>query len=82
EDDLAAPGLVFQIGLAPRRIDLLTSIEAVRFDEAWPRRKEVEIEGLRVPILGREDLLANKRASGRPQDLADVSRLEEADGQS
>jgi hypothetical protein len=75
-DDLRTEDIVFQIGIAPRRIDILTSISGVRFDEAWPRRKTVELDGLHIAVIGREDLLANKRAAGRPQDLADVQRLE------
>ncbi len=75
--DLSTPGNVLQIGVVPRRIDVMTSIEAVTFESAWLRRIEVEIEGLRIPVLGRDDLLANKRALGRPQDRADVARLEQ-----
>ncbi len=76
--DLSTPGNVLQIGVVPRRIDVMTSIEAVTFEAAWPERIEVELEGLRVPVLGRADLLANKKALGRPQDRADVARLEES----
>ena len=76
EDDLNTPDLVFQIGVAPRRIDILTSIDAVQFDEAWPARRVVEIEGLSVAAIGRLHLIQNKRAVGRPQDLADVAWLE------
>ncbi len=76
-EDLQKPDLIFQIGVAPRRIDILTSIEGVTFEEAWPARVEVEIEGLRIPVLGREHLIQNKKASGRPQDLADVAWLEQ-----
>ena len=76
EKELASPGMVFQVGVAPCRIDLLTSIDGVDFQEAWPRRQVVEIEGLRVPLLSRADLIRNKKASGRPQDLADLEVLE------
>lgn len=75
-DDLKTPDVVFQIGVAPRRIDILTSIDAVSFDEAWPDRKQVEVEGRRFAVIGRDHLLQNKKALGRPQDLADVARLE------
>ena len=75
-EDLKTPDLVLQIGVAPRRIDILTSIDGVEFDDAWPARRETEVEGLRFPVIGREHLLANKRALGRPQDLADVAWLE------
>ena len=76
-EDFTNPGMVFQIGVAPRRIDILTSIDGVDFDSAWSGRSSVEIDGLRVPVLGREDLIANKRAVGRPKDLADIAMLEE-----
>lgn len=76
-EDLQKPDLIFQIGVAPRRIDILTSIEGVEFEEAWPARLEVEIDGLRIPVIGREHLIQNKKASGRPQDLADVAWLEQ-----
>jgi hypothetical protein len=76
QDDLRTPGVVVQIGVAPRRIDLLTSIDAVEFDDAWALRTEVELEGVRLPVIGRRDLIANKKAVGRPQDLPDVARLE------
>jgi hypothetical protein len=75
-DDLSSPEVVFQIGVAPRRIDILTSIDGVAFEDAWPRRQTVTIEGLDIPVLGREDFIENKKASGRPQDLADVAWLE------
>jgi hypothetical protein len=76
EADLARPDQVVQIGLPPRRIDLLTTISGVGFPEAWETRLERESEGLRVPFLSRELLIANKRASGRTKDLADVEALE------
>jgi hypothetical protein len=75
-DDLNTPNLVFQIGVAPRRIDILTSIDAVQFDEAWPHRQVIEIEGLAIGVIGRLHLIQNKRAVGRPQDLTDVAWLE------
>lgn len=74
--DLSSEGLVFQIGMAPQRIDLLTSIDGVEFAVAWADRLETEVSGLTVPIISREHLAANKRASGRPQDLADLTWLE------
>jgi hypothetical protein len=74
--DLVADDVVFQIGLAPNRIDLLTTIGGVTFDEAWPRRTTVALWGQSVPVIGREDLIRNKRASGRPRDLADLAELE------
>jgi hypothetical protein len=77
-EDLAVPDTVFQIGVAPRRIDILTSVDAVEFDEAWPQRKMIELEGHAVPVIGRDHLIQNKRACGRPKDLADVAWLLQA----
>ena len=78
--DFATSDTVYQIGLPPSRIDVLTSLTGLTFAEAWPRRIEVDLAGLRVPLLGRDDLLANKRATGCPQDLADVAALERIAG--
>jgi hypothetical protein len=74
--DLMRPGIVYQIGLPPRRIDILTEISGLDFDEAWPSRVLQKVGELGVPFLGRESLLKNKRASGRTKDLADVEMLE------
>lgn len=75
EADLAAPGLVYQIGLPPRRIDLLTSIDGVTFDAAWAGRIQVAVDGLKLPVLGRAELIANKQATGRAKDRADLELL-------
>lgn len=75
-DDLTKPGMVFQIGIAPRRIDILTSIGGVEFDEAKGRWKELEIEGLVIHVIGRDDLLRSKKAAGRPKDQGDIAWLE------
>ncbi|HSP16407.1 MAG TPA: hypothetical protein VLV78_16800 [Thermoanaerobaculia bacterium] len=75
EADLSTPEVVFQIGIAPARIDLLTSLTGLRFDEAWPRRHLIEVEGRSLPFLSREDLIRNKAALGRPRDLADIDDL-------
>lgn len=74
-DDLTTPDTVFQIGVVPSRVDILSGISGVRFADAWPRRLVLVIEGIQVPVLGRADFVANKRASGRPQDLLDVELL-------
>jgi hypothetical protein len=75
-EDLATPEIAFQIGIAPARIDILTSLTGLKFEEAWPRRQIVEIEGRSLPFLSREDLIRNKAAVGRPRDLADIDDLE------
>lgn len=76
--DLTATDRIIQIGLPPRRIDVLTGIAGVEFAQAWDRRHNVEVAGLLVPVLSRADLLTNKRSAGRPKDLADVAMLEAA----
>lgn len=78
--DLEAPRTVFQVGVAPRRIDILTSIDGVAFDEAWEGRMEKEVEGARIPFIGRKALLRNKRSTGRPRDLRDAEILEGGPG--
>jgi hypothetical protein len=75
-DDLTRPGTVFQVGLPPLRIDVLTQLTGLEFAPAFARRIEADFEGVRVPVIGREDFLANKRATGRAQDLADAERLD------
>lgn len=75
-EDFTRRGTVVQIGAAPQRIDLMTTLDGVAFDYAWPRRLDIELDGIRIPVLSRDDLATNKRAVGRPQDLADASWLE------
>ncbi len=77
ESDLTGPGLIFQIGVEPVRIDVITAIDGVQFDEAWPARFHATLADLPVPVLSRHHLVVNKKATGRLQDLADVERLEE-----
>jgi hypothetical protein len=74
--DLVSPDLVFQIGVAPSRIDIMTGLSGVGFEEAWDSRITVRIAALEIPVIGREALIRNKRAVGRPRDLADVAELE------
>jgi hypothetical protein len=77
ESDLAHPGTGFKMGIPPRRIDVLTQIEGITFAEAWPNRIEAEFgDGVRCPVIGLADIITNKRAAARPQDLADVAVLE------
>ncbi len=75
--DFQTPDVVTQFGLPPLRIDLMTSVSGLRFDDVWPSRLEAEIEGVRVPILDRDSFIRNKRASGRKKDLADLELLGE-----
>jgi len=71
------PDMVVQLGRPPNRIDILTQISGVEFDDAWAEREDAQLDGVPVPMIGRAALLANKRASGRPKDLADLCALEE-----
>lgn len=76
EADFSRTGMVYQMGQVPRRIDILTSISGVDFDEAYDHRKLVALDGVDIPALAPEQLIKNKRAAGRPKDLADVDALE------
>lgn len=75
KEDFLEPDQVIQLGRAPNRIDLLTGISGVGWDEAWRSRIEVEFDGFQIPVIGKLALEANKQATGRPQDLADLARL-------
>ena len=76
ESDLASEGLIFQIGVAPNRIDILTSVTAVEFGEAWQAKQETGYGDQSIYLISRAHLIQNKRAVGRPQDLIDVDELE------
>ena len=75
-EDLLNPDTVIQLGYPPHRIDLLTGIDGVDFDDAWSRHVTFDINGELVPFISREDLITNKKAVARLQDLADVAKLE------
>ena len=68
--------MVVQIGLPPRRIDLLTEVSGLEFEGSWRNRANHLFGAHAVPFLSRQDLVRNKRASGRPKDLADLATLE------
>jgi len=74
--DLSTEGVVFQIGVEPARIDILTAVTGLNFEQAWSHRDTFDVEGRILPFLSREDLIRNKRALGRLRDLADVEDLE------
>ena len=74
-EDLFTPDTVFQMGLPPRRIDILTSISGVDFTEAWPNRTEAAFGSVTVPVLGADDLIRNKTQTGRSKDLVDAEEL-------
>jgi hypothetical protein len=72
---LLQKGKIFQFGRVPLRIDLLTDPSGVEFEACYARKTLAKLEGVEVPLISLEDLLVNKRASGRPKDLADVAGL-------
>jgi len=74
-DDLTRPDTVFQIGVPPGRIDILSGISGIEFAEAWDSRISVTIGGIETQAIGFEALLKNKLAAGRPKDLADIAWL-------
>jgi hypothetical protein len=74
--DFTAEDRMIQLGRSPNRIDLITRLYGVDFSTAWDRRVSAELGGVAVWILARGDLIANKRATGRAQDLADAEALE------
>jgi len=76
KEDLQKDGTVFQIGIAPRRIDIITEASGLRFDETFARSLSVNIDGIKVHLPSIDDLILNKRASGRTKDLADAEALE------
>jgi predicted nucleotidyltransferase len=75
QEDFTKPGNVVQLGYPPLRIDLLTEIDGVSFEECFENRKEVMIENLKVNFIGYNDLLKNKKETGRPRDIDDIDNL-------
>ena len=73
--DFVQPEQVIQLGYPPNRIDLLTSITGVQFEDAWARRASGEVNGIPVYFIGRDSLIQNKKATGRTQDKADLEAL-------
>ena len=76
-EDFAVEGTIFQIGVARCRIDVINKIDGLSYADASPRAVRKVIDGVPVRIISREDLIANKRASGRMKDLADAEILED-----
>jgi hypothetical protein len=76
KEDLQKDGTIFQIGVAPRRIDIITAASGLQFEETYRRSLSVNIEGIEVRIPSIDDLIRNKRALGRTKDLADAEVLE------
>jgi len=77
QGDFEAEGTIFQIGVAPRRIDIITAASGLVFSEVYERSVPVDVDGIEVRIPSIDDLILNKRATGRTRDLADAEALEE-----
>ena len=77
KDDFSEEGYFYQMGVPPVRVDILMGIPGMDFKQAWRKRVETDFDGLLVSFISREDLIAAKRASGRPQDLIDADTLEQ-----
>jgi hypothetical protein len=73
--DFQEPGKVIQLGVIPNRIDLLTAISGVSFDDAWATRRKGQLEGIATQFIGREALLRNKECTGRAKDIGDAEEL-------
>lgn len=71
----AAPDEIVWFGTPPGRVDMLLQLPALEFEEAWANRLELDLGGVMVPVIGRDDLIRNKEAVGRPQDRRDVREL-------
>ncbi len=76
EADFHKPGMVFQIGAAPQRIDIISAIDGLDYAEAVGRAVKMNVDGLDIKVISLDDLIVNKRASGRPKDIADALALE------
>jgi len=75
DETFCEKGIVFQIGVAPRRIDVITEAEGVDFAQAYGTRQEISIDGLGVPFISKQDLIKNKESTGREKDRLDVKYL-------
>ncbi len=78
-DDFMRPGVVYQLGVVPNRIDVLTAVDGLVFADCWPRRVTSTYGTVPVAYLAKADLIVNKRTVARPQDLEDVRALERGD---
>ena len=74
-NQLREPKHVFRMGRSPLQVDIITDADGIEFDVAYERRAFIEVEGLRISVISREDLIAKKSATGRKQDAADVEKL-------
>ncbi len=80
-DDFGLPGFAYQIGVPPARIDILTELEGIHFEECWARRKSLMLDQVEVHYISIPDLIINKEITGRPHDLEDARKLRKVSGQ-
>lgn len=76
EETFCQEDVIFQIGVAPRRIDIITKIDGVEFDKAYAEREEIEIEGISIPFISKKNLIKNKLSTGREKDRLDAEYLQ------
>jgi len=74
-EDLESPGKVVQLGVPPNRIDLLTAVSGLTFEQAWESRKPGDLDGVPVAFIGKAALIRNKESTGRAKDLGDAEEL-------
>ncbi len=77
-DDFMQEGYYYQMGRAPLRVDIMMSIPGITFEDAWENREVVELDGIEIPFVSRNDLIRSKKACGRDQDVIDIKRLQES----
>ncbi len=76
EQTFCQSGIIFQIGVAPRRIDIITRIDGVEFDKAYSERDQIQIDGLNTPFISKQNLIKNKLSTGRDRDRLDAEYLQ------
>jgi hypothetical protein len=81
EADFAEDGYSYQMGVPPVRVDIMMGIPGGDIEKAWQNRNEVDFDGLLVTFISKQDLIATKKASGRPQDLIDAELISQADNE-
>jgi hypothetical protein len=77
--DLETEGTIYQVGVPPNRVDVITVVEGVQFENAWRDRAVIDLEGLQIPVIGKAHLIVNKRTVRHPQDLLDADLLESSE---
>lgn len=73
--EFATLGNVVQIGVEPCRIDILTEVDGVGFDQLWSNKMTITVDDIRVDVISKNDLITNKKSAGRPKDLLDLAWL-------